>query len=229
MKISDRGSEILVDTSAYAPVGYDGDYMDWRIRAACADTPNHDIFISSTQRWTRSHFAEALSYCDRCSVQTECLDDAMKFGDHLVSVRGGLIPAQAEHPAKRAYNPMEPFGEDMWEMYCQNAPTAVLREASGVGSGTHNALMTRMLNERLTGPETASWVAHVSPTDRVIPANIGWPISASEDGRLYCLVIKNSRGQRYRHVRAREYITFSDDAVTEGLPILVHLPEAYQD
>lgn len=227
MKISDNGSEILIDTSSYAPAGYGGSYMDWRIDAACKDIDT-DLFFTSDKRYTRTHFREALAFCANCSVQDECRENAIQFGDHKVSVRGGQIPSDYEPETLTLKPKPEPFGDYMWRMYAQNVPSSIMRAASAVADGTHSRLVSEMLDRRLPGPHTATWSAHRTPNHKAVAANSGWLISISGGGDLYGIVIENGKGQRQRVVRHRDYVTLSDDVVTRGLPILVHIPEAYQ-
>lgn len=228
MRITERGNEILIDVRSYAPIGHDGDYVDWRTLSACSETDDHDIFFTTRTRYSRVHFKEALSYCHRCTVKDECYADAVEHGDHLVSVRGGNVPREKYEHTMIQRMKMTPFGDDMWKMFCDNVPSSIMRAASGVAEGTHSALMTNLLNDRLQGPENATWGAHKAPKGNAIGANAGWLISISADGRLYCIVVQNSRGQRTRCVRAREHVTLSHDVVTKNLPIMTNIPEAYQ-
>ena len=168
--------------------------------------------------------AEALALCDACPVKEECLEDAIPHGDHLNSVRGGMVPSDHERPGRKRVK-LTPYGDEMWEMYCANLPAASMREAGGVAQGSHNMLVTNLLNERLQGEEDASWGAHRAPNNKGIPANSGYLISATQD--LYCVVVTNSSGQRQRVVRAASYVTLSPGVTLSNLPVLKRWPTAY--
>lgn len=223
MRVSPKGSELLLPYGR-GPVAYDGEYVGWREDAACRGVDG-DLFMTSEGYYTRSHMSEALAFCDICPVRGECLEDAKIHGDHLTSVRGGLVPRDHEPlPAKKRMQ-LEPYGDDIWEMYCANVPSNTIREAGGYSSGSHNQLMTNLLNSRLQGPENASWERHKAPNGKALPAGRGWLISSAPG--LYCVVTSNSRNQRNRVVRASPFVTLAEDACPPNLPPLKRWPMAY--
>lgn len=80
----------------------------WRSDAACRGA-DHRLFmvadredcpelaVNERLRITRRRFKEALAYCKRCPVRTQCGEDASP-GDRKVSVRGGVAPEGDGNP-----------------------------------------------------------------------------------------------------------------------------------
>jgi hypothetical protein len=63
--------------------------MNWREQAACKGAPTAIFFPGRGDR-----LDEAMSYCDRCSVRPQCLDEAMALRsipgqERLMGVWGG--------------------------------------------------------------------------------------------------------------------------------------------
>lgn len=222
LRVSPAGKELLVPYGR-GPVTHDGEYVTWRESANCRGADG-DIFMVGSNYHSRSHMKAALAFCDACPVTNECLEDAIPHGDHLNSVRGGMVPSDHDRPERKRIK-LTPYGDEMWEMYCANLPAASLREASGLSQGSHNMLMTNLLNERLQGPEDASWGAHRAPNNKGIPANSGYLISATPD--LYCVIVTNSTGQRQRVVRHASYVTLAPHVTVGNLPLLTRWPTAY--
>jgi len=200
--------------------------MDWRIFASCADAQDPDIFMTSSSRYTRDHMRDALDYCERCPVTDECLTDAMNHGDQHFSVRGGLVPGDhTEGPERKSWAKRKPYGDDIWKLFCENHPAEAIQRASDVPMSTHRTLMSKLLDERLTGAHNASWSHHRDPSHHQVYPNSGWLISATPD--LYCIVVTNRRGQRLRVVRAASYVTLTPGTILSGLPLLKNWPATY--
>jgi hypothetical protein len=88
---------------------------DWRSEARCIDAdPN--LFDAPEQgeqgEALRTRLLEAVTFCARCPVAAECLDDARIHGD--VGVRGGILYARTNlsdaKPAERVAPELKPCG-----------------------------------------------------------------------------------------------------------------------
>ena len=63
----------------------------WAEAAACSGIGAGLFFVSSTNAEADiEKFEEARSYCDACPVKKQCVEEGIRYRDHLV-IRGGRI------------------------------------------------------------------------------------------------------------------------------------------
>ncbi len=66
----------------------------WKVFAACRDA-DPEVFFPTVQRGVQADvYAEALRFCARCPVVSDCLASAMDNGDLYDGVFGGKTPSQ---------------------------------------------------------------------------------------------------------------------------------------
>jgi WhiB family transcriptional regulator, redox-sensing transcriptional regulator len=87
-------------------VGYDVADQRWRAAAACAGA-DPETFLPHRGR---SH-EEALAYCRRCEVRTECLQAAFELGQRAIGVWGGTSARERRAARRRGIGAHELLAE----------------------------------------------------------------------------------------------------------------------
>jgi WhiB family transcriptional regulator, redox-sensing transcriptional regulator len=78
----------------------------WRTRVACAGV-DPEVFLPTRG----ASFDEALSYCRRCEVRTECLQAAFDLGQKAVGIWGGVSGRERRVARRRGLTAHELLAE----------------------------------------------------------------------------------------------------------------------
>lgn len=117
---------------------------EWREYAECIGADPRLFTLESPEetklygaglnkRYNEDKFAIAWTYCDNCQVKTACRLDALRRGDHAITVRGGMNPYDVA-PTPHTANPRE-SGFDLDAAFAAYRDGKVMHKVRRAGKG----------------------------------------------------------------------------------------------